>query len=186
MRLFTCTYLSDDNQSFYDQHVARLVNASHGLLRPIPRLSAHLTYAFMPAVSETEYERIVAAMDAIEHPVPIPIGLGHPIVIYARKQPRLVCAEVLSGEPELKTLVQSVIEGLNGACPSARLSPVKSLHVTLARFRRDAVREYGHTVEDLLASSELTCERRETISEIHIVESNLTPAGPVYTVRHRT
>ena len=186
MRLFTCTLLSDDNQEFYDRYVTRLVGASGGLLRPIPRLSAHLTYAFLPAVGETEYERIVAAIDAIEHPVPIPIRLGHPTVVYARKQPRLVCLEVLSGEPELKTLAQSVIDALNLACPGARLNPVRSLHVTLARFRRDAVREYGHTVESLLGSSEFRLERHETISEIHVVESNLTPAGPVYTMKHRS
>ena len=86
MRLFICTLLSDDNQAFHDQHVARLVDSSHGVLRPIPRSSAHLTYAFLPAVGETEYERIVAAMDAIEDPGPIAVRLGHPIVRYARKQ----------------------------------------------------------------------------------------------------
>jgi hypothetical protein len=57
--------------------------------------------------------------------------------------------------------------------------------VTLARFRRDAVREYGHTVESLLGNSELRLERHDTISEIHVVGSNLTPAGPFYTMRHR-
>jgi 2'-5' RNA ligase len=186
MRLFICTLLSDDNQAFYDEHVARLVEASHGLLRPIPRSSAHLTYAFLPAVSESEYERIVAAMDAIENPVPIAVRLGHPIVRYARKQPRSVCVDLLSGGPELGALAQSVIEALKRACPALRLDPVRSLHVTLARFRRDAVRKDGEAVEALLGSSELALERHETISQIEVVESRLTPAGPVYTVRHRT
>jgi len=186
MRLFICTLLSDDNQAFHDQHVARLVDSSHGVLRPIPRSSAHLTYAFLPAVGETEYERIVAAMDAIEDPGPIAVRLGHPIVRYARKQPRSVCVDVLSGGPELTTLAQAVIEALNRACPAMRLNTVRSLHVTLARFRRGAVRKDGEVVEGVLKTSELGSPRHDTISQLEVVESRLTPAGPLYTVRHRT
>jgi 2'-5' RNA ligase len=185
MRLFTCTYLSVDNQAFYDEHVARLVGASQGLLRPIPQLSAHLTYAFLPSVSETEYERIVEAIGAIEHPAPIAIRLGHPTVLYARKQARLVCVDVLDGQSELGTLAASVNEALRRACPVTRVDTLKSLHVTLARFRRDAIRRDGEVVEGVLRSSELALERRDMVSEIHVVESHLTPAGPVYTLRHR-
>ena len=186
MRLFACTLLGEDNQAFYDEHVARLVDASHGRLRPIPRSSAHLTYAFLPAVSESDYEHIVAAIDTVKHPVPIAIRLGQPAVLYARKQPRLVCVDVLGGRPELAGLAKSVPEAVQRACPTARVDAVRTLHVTLARFRRDAMRKDGRAVEELLESSELALERPDTISEIHIVESSLTPAGPVYTVRYRS
>jgi 2'-5' RNA ligase len=186
MRLFACSLLGEDNQAFYDDHVARLVGASRGLLRPIPRSSAHLTYAFLPAVSETDYERIAATIDADEHPVPIAIRLGHPIVLYSRKQPRLVCVDVLGGRPELQALAERVVAALERACPAVRLDAARTLHVTLARFRRDAARNDGRAVEALLGSSELTGERQDTISQIQVVESSLMPGGPVYTVRHRS
>jgi 2'-5' RNA ligase len=186
MRLFACSLLGEDNQAFYGEHVARLVGASRGLLRPIPRSSAHLTYAFLPVVSGLDYDRIVAAIDTVEHPVPIAIRLGHPIVLYARKQPRLVCVDVLGGRSEIQALAESVVAALERACPAARPDAAGTLHVTLARFRRDAARNDGQAIEGVLRGSELGLERHNAISQIEVIESSLTPAGPFYTVRHRS
>ena len=107
-------------------------------------------------------------------------------MLYARKQPRLVCVDVLAGRPELTVLSESVVEAVKRACPALRLDAARTLHVTLARFRRDAVRKDGQAIEALLGTSELRFERQDRISQLHVVESSLTPAGPVYTVRHRS
>jgi 2'-5' RNA ligase len=184
MRLFTCTLLGEDNRAFYDEHVAALVRASGGLLRPIPRSTAHLTYAFLPAVSDEDFGRLVAAIDALERRAPITIRLGRPKVLYARRQPRLVCVDVVSDGHELAVLAETVVGVVKRACPASRLDAARSMHVTLARFRRDAARKDGQTVESVLATSSLSTEREETVSRIDVVESSLTPAGPVYTVRH--
>jgi 2'-5' RNA ligase len=58
-------------------------------------------------------------------------------------------------------------------------SPSKSPHATIARFRRQATREDALALDACIDIG----ERSDCVHEVAVVDSRLTPGGPVYDVR---
>lgn len=59
LRLFVCTLLDEENQAFYGERMTRLIEKHDDLLRPIPRVSAHVTFVFMNAIQDDEQHQII-------------------------------------------------------------------------------------------------------------------------------
>jgi 2'-5' RNA ligase len=184
MRLFICTLLSPENQAFYGHHVTDLVARSGGVLRAIPRSSAHLTYAFLGKTDERELDHVLQAVGAsADRYGSIRIRLGAPSVLYARATPRLVCASVIDGEVQLQHLATEVAAELERRCPNVVVDRSRSLHLTLARFRNGTTRAAARAISGVLADdAPATTPRDDWVTRVHVVSSDLTPGGPVYTV----
>jgi 2'-5' RNA ligase len=184
MRLFVCSLLQPANQDFYDRRVAELVCATGGRLRPIPQNSAHITYAFLGETDPTLVDDIRAVLESVAvHYTPTAIRLGPPAVLFARSQPRLVCAHVIHGASPLGQLTADITMGLEAVRPGASPSPARSPHVTLARFRRGAGPEDARVVITALAAADRVDPTREdTIASIQVMSSTLGQEGPSYTV----
>jgi 2'-5' RNA ligase len=183
MRLFVGTLLSPSTQAFYDRFIKDLVHEHPEALRSIPEGSAHLTYAFCADADAGAVDAVLGAAkqtagahDAFE------IGLGSPHVVFAGARPRLVCAEILRGQPELRRLTADLLGSLHLACPGLSLSPSRTPHVTLARFRKQARRSDGQAVSRSLTAG-AGASAHDQIAQVQLVASTLTPSGPVYEIR---
>jgi 2'-5' RNA ligase len=179
VRLFLASWLGADNQSCYGQLAARLAGARREV-RPVPAGSVHLTYAFIADVDETGADAIAraAATTAAAHAAFV-IGLGRAKVFWQRRTPRLVEVPVVSGARAFTRLCEALVAAIRREIPEVPLSPSKSPHATVARFRRHA------TPSDALALEQAidVGERVDMVHEIAIVASRLTPNGPVYDTR---
>jgi len=180
MRVFFCTFLSARNQETSDGAVNRLVAASAGLLRPVPRGTVHVTYAFIPDVGE---DAVMAMLSAVSRQTgqrsPFEMILGEPSILYAGREARLVHAPIAAGARELSQLTIAIGQAIRTAIPEVTFKPTASFHVTLARFRRGTRRVDADGLKAALA----VFPRRLTnpVHDIQLVSSELTPAGPKYT-----
>ena len=184
MRFFVGTLLGFPTQLFYDRFIDDVIRAHPDSLRRIPERSAHLTYAF---VADAGGDTVDVFRDALTQATrgvrPFEIRLGPPRVIAAGSRPRLVCADIVSGETELLRLAAGLLTSLRLACPDLPMSPSRAPHVTLARFRKQARRSDGLAVSRSLPTGpEAARGPVEQIAHVQIVRSSLTPNGPVYEV----
>jgi 2'-5' RNA ligase len=184
MRAFIGTLLRESSQQFYHQLTGVLV-AEHGdALRSVPDGSVHLTYIFIAALDDSQRDAVLSAIVhvAARHR-PIDIGFNGPTVLMAGRTPRLVCANVGIGAEEVRRLASDLAEAIRGVLPALDISPMKSPHITLARFRRSASRSAAKAVSAAMAEPRLArASVREHIESIQLIESTLTQSGSIYTV----
>ncbi len=181
MRLFLASRLSAPNRHFFSKAIARLIEASQGAVRPVPRDSEHLTHLFLGAKSQRSVEKILTILaPTSEHPG-FPICLGRTRVLYGRAGPRVLYAELVEGASRLSALAETMRQRLQGEFPELAGLRLKMPHVTLARFRRGATRRDGRVAETLLEDSSLAEARRhDKVEKIELISSVLTDAGPIY------
>jgi 2'-5' RNA ligase len=182
IRLFVCSWLDPDNQAFYGRHMADLVASSGGVLRAIPRDSAHLTYAFLARADDGSLDEIVRVVGGVAaRHAPIAIRLGPPSILFARAEARLVYAPIVRGADALAHLGSDIVTELQQRLPDVDISGNRAPHVTLARFRKHTHRGAARTASEALKRSAVaSTERTDRIAEIHIVSSELTATAPRY------
>lgn len=184
MRAFLGTFLGESNQAWYHALVGRVLTAHPGVMRRIPDASAHLTWVFIGDLEDTRRDRVLAAATTVSarHGA-IPIRLGPPRVLAAGRTPRLICADVVRGADEARRLADDLAAGLRALLPDTSLGPLKSPHVTLARFRRQATRADGRAVAATLAGPGFAdATAADRLDRVLLVASSLAPGGSVYTV----
>lgn len=140
--------------------MAEVIAAHPRLLRPIPTNSAHLTYAFLAHVPPERLETVLETADGVaRRSGPVGITLGVPVVLTGGSEARLICAAVETGASQLWQLARAVSGALAATLAPLECRATKSLHVTLARFRKgtrisDARAIRDHLVETGLRTSE--------------------------------
>jgi len=184
MRLFACTLLDSADRAAYDAMIGRLADTYGRLLRPIPAESAHVTYAFIAHLDDA---RVPVAIDALEAAVgrlePVPVTIGAPHVLFGGREARLIHAPVVSDGAALTQVANQVAAALEVALPEAPINRSRSLHVTLARFRRGTPRGAAQVVVEALArSDEAPALTHTRFTHVQLVSSELTTAGPIYAV----
>jgi 2'-5' RNA ligase len=184
MRLFVCTLLASANQAIYGRTIGEIIAESRGLLRAIPTDSAHLTYAFLPHVVPSRIDDISAALASVAaRHLAISIQLGMPFVLTGGSEARLICAPVTEGAARVQALVDDVAGEISRRIAGVELRQTKSLHVTLARFRKGTRGSETRGIARTLEADALVT--RDTIAQLQLMESRLSPTGPIYTVVRR-
>lgn len=179
MRIFLGAFLSPSNQEFYDRLSRQLSRRHSAVLRPIPPASAHVTYAFVPELNEQGLGTLLRAIAAVAaRRRAFDVQLGPPTTIQVRGRPRLVCAGFVGGAEQVGGLAADICSALRRIAADVR--PSQSPHVSLARFHRRATRRDAEAVAESLCD---TGGRTDRVSQIQVIESVLTPTGPVYTIR---
>jgi 2'-5' RNA ligase len=183
VRLFIATLLSDANQRHYADHVRHLLQHHDALLRPVPDDSAHITYAFgghVPAASFDELTRLVDEIAA--GAAAFDVTLGTPHVLFAGREARLLCADVTDGAVAVRELTDRIASTL-GARSGDDWNASRAPHVTVARFRRGVRRRDAGAVTTMIDRAGET-SRADVVDRIQVIESELTPSGARYQVRH--
>ncbi len=151
--------------------------APHGVVRWVRPEQMHLTLRFLGDTPAAQLPHIAAAMDTAASGVsPFtlrPSGVG---CFPNKNRPRVIWVG-LSGDVEQLLALKTALDGqlaLLGRPPEDK--PFRA-HLTLGRVKDDravAGIEWAADVPRLEAS----------ITAIDLIESQLRPAGPIYTVRH--
>jgi 2'-5' RNA ligase len=185
MRVFVCSLLTAEQQAFYGTHIGTLVAAHCQLLRGIPPATAHLTYAFLPHVENID-DVVDAVREATANARALPIVLGRPAILFGGSEARLIYAPVVGDVAPLRLLAKQIAARLAIACPAADVSASKSLHVTLARFRKGTRRrETSPVADDLANAPEWRPPRHDVIAGVEVMSSVLGLGGPRYQVEER-
>ena len=180
MRLFYASFLDSENMLGYETLVAEISQLAPGAIRPIPARSHHLTMAFLGEVPEGDLNKCLEALAAMEDSKPFDFSLARPRILYARRTPRLVCADVEENAREIVALQALLRDLLLQRFPDLRLR-AHSPHVTLARFKRNAHPKAARPVADALATLEVQrIPRQDRLASIRLVKSTLTSSGPTY------
>ena len=179
MRVFIATFLGAANQVYYRDLAATWHRRFPRSIRAVPAGTVHVTYAFLPRVDEPGFETLSSAVAEIVMACgPVDVVFERPGVLWAGPVPRLVEARIGSGGDEIMRLARSIKASVDTSAPALELSPAKSAHVTLARFRRGT-----SAAEARRAGAELGGDvRRDIVTSVSLIASELTPAGPVYRV----
>jgi RNA 2',3'-cyclic 3'-phosphodiesterase len=183
VRAFIGTLLSPANQAVSDAFGRRIADATLGMLRPVPPRSAHITHVFLGDVDEANVEAVTIELQELLRSIPaVQFRLGRPEILLAGREPRLVLARVEAGGPQVSDVTRRIVNRLRRhvalACSAAR-----SPHVTLARFRRSAGSREASQVSSLLASPHAAPDwTDDRLDEVQLIQSDLTPGGPVYKV----
>jgi RNA 2',3'-cyclic 3'-phosphodiesterase len=184
VRAFIGTFLSSANQGVSDAFGRRLADASLSLLRPVPPRSAHITHAFLGDVDDALVEVVIGnLLDLLRSIAPVPFRLGRPELLRAGREPRLLLAKVEAGAAEVSDVTRRIVDRLRQHAALAGIAAARSPHVTLARFRRGAGSKDTSQSGNILANPHADPDWAEDrLDEIQLIQSELTPRGPVYQV----
>lgn len=187
MRAFFGTLLGPDNQRHYQNLIAHLTSRHPQVVRAIPAGTAHFTYLFVPALPEAAQP---AALDVLQQVArrhsPIAVTMGPVRILSAGRAPRLLYAEVVAGASAMRRLADDLTASLRQRAGNLELRPMRSAHLTLARFRKQAGVREQHAVEATLADPLLSrATAQEPLDSIALLASTLTAAGASYRVIER-
>ena len=184
MRVFVGSLLDVPHQQACRAVTATLLTASGGRLRSIPPDTAHLTYAFLPALPDADLPALqMAVATVVAATPPIDIQLGRPVVQYARDEARLVHLPLTIGGDAFAGMAWAITEAIRAALPQAAVTATRSPHVTLARFGRGTRRRDAQCVEDVITRDLDTWRMEARVTAVQVVESQLAQAGARYLVR---
>ena len=183
MRAFIGTLLSVTNQDAADAFGARIAEESRGTLRPVPRRSSHITHVFLGEVGVELATIIAADLENLVAPLArVPFRLGPAEVLRGGREPRLVLAHVDAGRAEVADVTRGIVDRLRRHSAVAALSPARSPHVTLARFRPGSGPEAKLVAEWLGRPGAGPAWQEDGLDEVQLIRSELTPNGPIYEV----
>lgn len=183
IRAFIAIELTDDFKGVLLE-VGRQLEAriAPGTVRWVKPKAMHLTLVFLGDTPAVKLEAIHQAITAAAAPIP-PIsltatGLG---CFPNTRRPRVVWVGV--GEPaahlqQLKRALDRQLEPLAYRPERRSFSP----HLTLGRVHKRARREDAALLGEVVESATLTDAGAMTAQQVHLIRSDLRPAGPIYTV----
>jgi 2'-5' RNA ligase len=183
VRAFIGTFLSSTAQNAAETFARRLAAQSNDAVRPVPTQSAHITHAFLGEVDESLALAIVRDIgEVMLSMAPVRFRLGRPEILGARREPRLVLANVVQGADEIAAVTRRIGERIRRHPELARTPRARNPHVTLARFRRGAGPGEGAVVRGLLEGSARMEWPEDCLESVELIRSDLRPGGPAYQV----
>jgi len=185
MRAFVAVLLDEPEQATCDGMFQAMSRLADGRLRRVPVRSMHLTLAFMPAVPDATLGAVAQRLGHLAAVSPVmATTIGAPRILYGGREVRLILLPLIDGDAAVARLATAIGHALL-ALPSVPVRVTPAPHVTLARFRRGTSRADVGPLARTLASDFADSRLTTTVDAIHLIESQLTPAGPLYTVRER-
>ncbi|MBX3058338.1 MAG: RNA 2',3'-cyclic phosphodiesterase [Anaerolineae bacterium] len=154
------------------------------LVRWVQPGNMHLTLRFLGDAARSGFGLAVAQLPSLgqqldelaAHHAPFSLQLGRLGCFPNAKRPRVIWVGIAGAEALLRTLKQDLDERLTPLGWAAEDKPF-SAHLTIGRVndgRLPATLNWDIPVNPLPF----------TVNAIHLIESRLTPKGPLYTVRH--
>jgi 2'-5' RNA ligase len=143
--------------------------------------SIHLTLKFLGNIDAAMIERIVAVMaEAVRGVRPFPVELKGLGVFPGLSRVRVVWVG-MGGEVEKLALVQQRIEA--GLVPLGFVAEARPFapHFTLGRVREQASPEERRRLGQVIQSTSFEGGGRFNVDAIHLMKSQLTREGPIYT-----
>jgi 2'-5' RNA ligase len=162
-----------------------LAQVSAGLARQVPERAVrwvqpgkmHLTLRFLGETAVTQLPHIIQQLDDLAtHHKTFNLHLNGLGCFPNRQRPRVIWAGLAGDEAALQSLKRDLDERLSPLGWPPEDKPFRA-HLTLGRVNdgRQLTQMKWDTAVKPIAF---------TVNEVHLIESHLTPKGPLYTVRH--
>ncbi len=139
----------------------------------------HLTLKFLGEIPENQLQPLSQALAGVaSRHQPFTISLGAPGAFPNWTRPRVFWVGVLGEVEKLLNLQGEVEQSLTSLMDLAPEAKRFSPHLTMGRMRERSVGQpwRGPTAVPLLVAPE------EVVREFHLIKSELSSAGPIYTV----
>ena len=142
----------------------------------------HLTLKFLGEIPEetlAKVQQLLARTAAGQKPFAISVeNLG--MYPYSR-QPRVIWLGIQGAKPivRLHDRLEKALEGIQLEKENRPFNP----HLTLARVRQRTSRETANQIGQTLSEFKVGSLGTFEVRQIHLIESQLTPQGPIYTTR---
>ncbi|QRN84050.1 RNA 2',3'-cyclic phosphodiesterase [Chloroflexota bacterium] len=142
----------------------------------------HLTLKFLgeiPEASISQVQELLTQVTAAQKSFELSVeGLG----MYPHaEQPRTIWLGVKGAKPmiSLHGMLENALEDIKIEKENRPFNP----HLTLGRVRERTSREVAHHIGETLAAFKVDSLGTFQVSQVHLIESLLTPQGPIYTTR---
>ena len=152
------------------------------VLKWVETENLHLTLRFLGEIPEGKISQVRDALTqvaATQNPFTLSVeGLG----MYPHaNQPRTIWLGFQGAKPamSLHAKLENALAGIKLEIENRPFNP----HLTLARVRSRTDREAAHQIGQTLAAFKVGSLGAVEVHEIHLIESKLTPQGPIYTTR---
>jgi 2'-5' RNA ligase len=188
MRLFMAVEVTDEVRAWaagVRRALERTRPAAASGLRWVDPLNVHLTLRFLGDTAPEVAELLRASFSRAIPRSPFAARVQRVEWIPPSGRPRVLVAGVGEGADHLKALraeVDATLEGVAGIGPEQR--PFLA-HVTLARVRDDAEKTVVAAKADVAKACGGPIDFVVPVSEVVLIESELSPRGPRYTTRAR-
>ena len=182
IRAFIAVTLPPEVRQFLTGLQRKVRQAADVPVKWVETENLHLTLAFLGNIDETKTPDISKAMHSAAagvRPLTLKIaGLG---VFPDPRRPRIVWAGLAGDVPELQRLQRAVVDRLEplGFPPDGK--PFRP-HLTLGRVRDSASSAQSESLGKAVAGLTAPGERSFSAADLHLIKSQLTGSGPVYTV----
>ncbi len=148
-----------------------------GKIKPVEQENIHLTLKFIGEVDERKLKQLTKNLSPIENEQAFKITVSGLGAFPKPSHPKIIWAGVKEGATQINCLHDLTDENLEsiGFKPEKRFHP----HYTIGRVKfMDNKRKLANIISDYENTEfgEYTCEK------IQLIESKLTPKGPIYTV----
>lgn len=185
MRLFIGLFPTKEYLDYY-RDVMREFGKEKRNLRPVNLEQIHLTVRFIgPDVSLGSKTKIANELVKMAGSFPKPlIHIDKIRFGFARQHdPRVLLAEIERNRDldELTNRIHKVVRNANQKDTIVWKSQLdKEYHMSLARLKKSATRSTGRDVKEILSTLDLPKPPDFVATEMYLVQSTVTPQGPIY------
>ncbi len=182
IRCFIAIELPGEVKNELGAFIAQLKNRSLNFMRWVDPKGIHITLKFLGEVSQELIPDIELSMEeAVKQSHPFQLGVNGTGAFPNLNRPELIWVGV-NGEMEKLNTLQKNIDIKMEALGFPREKKVYSPHLTLARVRNEAPDFDRQRLGKLLAATTFTSAVPVNVTAVHLIKSQLTPTGPIYTV----
>ncbi|MBI2870575.1 MAG: RNA 2',3'-cyclic phosphodiesterase [Candidatus Omnitrophica bacterium] len=176
MRLFIAIELADEIKASL-AHIQEVLKRSPSQVKWVNPGQIHLTLRFLGETAEEKLEALKGAIrEVAEGLSPFEFTLG-PLGAFPKlENPRVLWVGIEKGQDSAKDIAQKLEEAL-ALLGFQKEERAFTPHVTLGRVR--FIKDRTRLVRTLKSPS-LTAEGSMTVTALSLIESTLTPQGPVY------
>ena len=190
MRLFLAIFPSKEFRDYY-REVFRTFAKEKRNLKPINFEQIHLTLRFIGGdVSDHSKNQIINELRSRAGSYPKPtiemesLNFGFP----RQHDPRILFATI-KGNSELEDLIDQTYKLVRQLRRRDTITWKQNMddhyHMTLARLKPAATRSTGRDVKEILSSIDLPFPTPFVAEEMYVMQSTITPRGPVYSKLER-
>lgn len=180
-RTFIAIELSDESRRLVAEVQERL-RAAGATLRWIKPENLHYTLSFLGEIPAAQVARaVVATRSAVSHIKPFPVLIGGLGAFPSLERPQVIWLGCTEGAEALGHLAREVKSALDQERLPQDPKPFRP-HLTLGRVKDN--RKWGDVVRAVRAHRDAAIGR-EWVRAVTVMESRLTPDGPVYTPREK-
>lgn len=180
-RTFIAIELSDETRRSVAE-VAERLRAAGATLRWVKPENLHYTLSFLGEIPAAQLARAVVAMrGAVSRTLPFPVSIGGLGAFPGLERPQVIWVGCTQGAEDLGRLAGEVKVALGRERLPSDPKPFRP-HLTLGRTKDN--RQWGELVRAVRAHRD-SAIGVEWVRTVTVMESRLTPDGPVYTPREK-